>query len=46
MSIDEIARAAGWNDEEARLRKAICEIGKLAYGKGYIVGATATCRRA
>lgn len=39
MSLDEIARARGWNDEEARLRKAICEIGKLAYGKGYIVGA-------
>ena len=28
-----------WSDEEARLRKAICEIGKLAYGRGFIAAA-------
>lgn len=28
-----------WNDEEARLRKAICRIGKLGYDRNYIVGA-------
>ena len=39
MSIEELARNRGWSDEEARLRHAICEIGKLAYSKGYIVGA-------
>ena len=39
MSAEETARTAGWSDEEARLRQAICEIGKLCYGKGYIVGA-------
>ena len=30
---------ASWSEEEARLRKAICEIGKLAYQRNYIVGA-------
>ena len=39
MSIEELTRNRGWSDEEARLRHAICEIGKLAYSKGYIVGA-------
>ena len=28
-----------WSDEEARLRRAICNIGQLCYGKSYIVGA-------
>jgi L-fuculose-phosphate aldolase len=39
MSIEELAKNRGWSDEETRLRCAICEIGKLAYSKGYIVGA-------
>lgn len=39
MSVDETARARGWSDEEARLRRAICEIGKLCYSRFYIVGA-------
>lgn len=30
---------ADWSEEEARLRRAICEIGKLCYGRFYIVGA-------
>src|SRR5678809_1245829 len=38
-SLDELIRTRGWSDEEARLRNAICEIGKLCYAKGYIVGA-------
>ena len=38
-TIDELIRSRGWSDEEARLRGALCEIGKLAYGKGFIVGA-------
>jgi L-fuculose-phosphate aldolase len=33
------AAARGWSDEEARLRRAICEIGKLCYARNYIVGA-------
>ena len=37
--LEELACARGWSDEEARLRAAICEIGKLAYAKGFIVGA-------
>lgn len=28
-----------WTDEEARLRQAICRIGKLGYDRSYIVGA-------
>ena len=39
MSIEDLAASRGWSEEEARLRNAICEIGKLAYSKGYIVGA-------
>lgn len=39
MSFEEMARARGWSDEQARLRKAICEIGKLCYSRFYIVGA-------
>ncbi|MBI5433471.1 MAG: class II aldolase/adducin family protein [Planctomycetes bacterium] len=39
MSFEEMARARGWTDEEARLRKGICEIGKLCYSRFYIVGA-------
>lgn len=38
-TIEELIRARGWTDEEARLRNAIAEIGKLCYAKGYIVGA-------
>ena len=30
---------ASWSDEEARLRQAICRVGKLAYDRSYIVGA-------
>jgi microcompartment protein CcmK/EutM len=45
LELDELAASRGWSEEEARLRNAICEIGKLAYQKGYIVGATATSRR-
>ena len=39
MSIEDLAASRGWSEEEARLRNAICEIGKLAYQKGFIVGA-------
>ena len=39
MTIEDLAASRGWSEEEARLRNAICEIGKLAYSKGYIVGA-------
>ena len=39
MTLEALAAARGWSDEEARLRRAICQIGKLAYDKGYIVGA-------
>jgi len=38
-SIEELIKARGWSDEEARLRSAIAEIGKLCYAKGFIVGA-------
>jgi ribulose-5-phosphate 4-epimerase/fuculose-1-phosphate aldolase len=31
--------ARGWSEEEARHRRAICEIGKLCYSRNYIVGA-------
>jgi len=31
--------AQGWTEEETRLRKGICEIGKLCYSKSFIVGA-------
>ena len=37
--MSEHATERGWSDEETRLRKGICEIGRLAYAKGYIVGA-------
>lgn len=37
--IRDLAAERGWSDEEARTRRAICEIGKLCYSKGYIVGA-------
>lgn len=39
MTIDKLAAEMGWSDEEARLRNAICEIGKLCYSKTFIVGA-------
>jgi L-fuculose-phosphate aldolase len=39
MSIEDLAADRGWSEEEARLRSAICEIGMLAYQRGYIVGA-------
>ena len=38
-SIEELIQSRGWSDEEARLRNAIAEIGKLCYAKGFIVGA-------
>lgn len=38
-NLQELCDRHGWSDEEARLRKAICEIGKLCYEKTYIVGA-------
>jgi L-fuculose-phosphate aldolase len=38
-TLEEVARARGWSDEEARLRNAICEIGRLCYARNYIVGA-------
>ncbi len=38
-TVEELAEARGWSDEEARLRSAICEIGKLCYQRNYIVGA-------
>jgi L-fuculose-phosphate aldolase len=31
--------SAHWTDEEARLRRAICNIGQLCYQRNYIVGA-------
>jgi L-fuculose-phosphate aldolase len=31
--------ANGWSEEETRARRAICEIGRLAYSRNYIVGA-------
>jgi L-fuculose-phosphate aldolase len=39
MSLEELASQHGWSDEEARARTSICEIGKLCYSKGFIVGA-------
>lgn len=39
MSLEELAKNRGWSDEETRLRSAVCEIGKLCYQKGFIVGA-------
>ncbi|MAF65230.1 MAG: aldolase [Planctomycetes bacterium] len=38
MSIEQSTESHGWTDEEARLRKAICEIGALCYQKSFIVG--------
>lgn len=38
-AIEELIKARGYTDEEARLRNAIAEIGKLCYAKGFIVGA-------
>ena len=38
-TVEELIRARGWTDEEARLRQAICEIGRLCYARNYIVGA-------
>jgi L-fuculose-phosphate aldolase len=38
MSIEQAAERHGWSPEEARLRKAICEIGALCYQKSFIVG--------
>lgn len=39
MGVQEIVEQRGWPDEEARARTGICEIGKLCYSKGFIVGA-------
>jgi L-fuculose-phosphate aldolase len=38
-TIEELIKARGWSDEEARLRSSIAEIGKLCYAKGCIVAA-------
>ncbi|MBL8863255.1 MAG: class II aldolase/adducin family protein [Planctomycetes bacterium] len=38
-SVEELIQSRGWSDEEARLRSAICEIGRLCYQRNYIVGA-------
>lgn len=38
-TLELLARQKGWSDEEARLRRSICEIGKLCYSRNYIVGA-------
>jgi L-fuculose-phosphate aldolase len=37
--LEALARAKGWSEEQTRLRRAICEIGKLCYQRFYIVGA-------
>lgn len=39
MTLERLAQVRGWTEEQARLRKAICEIGKLCYQRFYIVGA-------
>ena len=39
MDLGELAKQRGWSEEEARLRNALCEIGKLCYQRNYIVGA-------
>ena len=39
MNAEDISGRHGWSDEEARLRRSICEIGKLCYSKNFIVGA-------
>ena len=38
-TLDELIKTRGWSDEEARLRSAICEIGRLCYQRNFIVGA-------
>jgi L-fuculose-phosphate aldolase len=38
-TLELLARQRGWSEEEARLRRSICEIGKLCYSRNYIVGA-------
>ena len=35
-NLNELANRHGWTDEEARLRNAICEIGKICYQRGLI----------
>lgn len=37
--LEALAQARGWTEEEVRQRRALCEIGKLCYQRGYIVGA-------
>jgi L-fuculose-phosphate aldolase len=37
--LDALARSRGWSEENLRLRRAICELGKLCYARNYIVGA-------
>lgn len=39
MNTDDFDDTHGWSDEESRLRRSICEIGKLCYSKNFIVGA-------
>lgn len=38
-TLEQLAHEHGWSPEEARLRNALCEIGKLCYQRNYIVGA-------
>jgi L-fuculose-phosphate aldolase len=38
-TLEELIKTRGWSDEEARLRSAICEIGRLCYQRNFIVGA-------
>lgn len=38
-TLEQLAHERGWSPEEARLRNALCEIGKLCYQRDYIVGA-------
>ena len=37
--LEVLAKAKGWSEEETRLRRSICELGKLCYQRFYIVGA-------
>jgi len=39
MNVAQIAQDRNWSEEELRHRKSLCELGKLCYDKGFIVGA-------
>ncbi|MDP6520415.1 MAG: class II aldolase/adducin family protein, partial [Planctomycetota bacterium] len=36
MSAADVTGPRSWNDEEARLRRGICEVGRMCYDKGLI----------